>query len=106
MYKVAFFIHQKSGMNTQDFRSYWSGTHSEIIKKIPGLRKYVQNYAISDTEGNAPLYDGFAEVWFDDQESFAHGLASPEGQAAIADVENFADVASMQALDVQEIKIV
>ncbi len=93
-------------MELEDFYKYWRETHTQVSAKIPGLRKYVQNRSIDDQEGNPAAFDGFSEMWFDDAEAFAVALETPEGQAALADTENFIDLERMLTLSVDEIDIV
>jgi len=66
----------------------------------------VQNHSVSASIGSAAPYDGFAEVWFDDQKAFEHAMATPEANAAIADLPNFLDAERMQSFVVDEINIV
>ena len=54
---------------------------------MPGLRGYVQNHATD--RGNVPY--AVAERYFDSPEALHEALATPEGQAALADLRNFVD---------------
>ena len=74
------------------FDRYYTSTHIPIAKKIPGLRKYDVS-----TGGVATLY-------FDSVADIQNAFASPEGQAAAADLANFADGgADMYILDTVEV---
>ena len=106
MFKVVFLVHKKADMEAQDFRRHWRETQGSLSAKIPGLKKYVQNHAISTPDGSTPPYDGFAEVWFDSREAFEHEMASPEAEAVMADLPNFIDEERMQTFFVDEIEIV
>jgi len=106
MHKAIFLINKQPDLDHAEFRQYWSESHSQIAAKLPGLRKYVQNHALPDPNGNQPVFDGFAELWFDDTIAFAAALESPEGVAALEDVQNFANTEKMIAFDVEEIPIV
>jgi uncharacterized protein (TIGR02118 family) len=72
------------------FDRYYFETHVPIAKKIPGLRSYTVN------SGNPAMLAGsfsphmIAELDFDSIPALQAGMASPEGQAAAADVANFA----------------
>jgi len=99
-------INRKPGMEPDEFKKYWSEVHPKISTKVPGVRKYVQNHSKSDLDGNAPAYDGFSEMWFDDEQSFMAAMGSPEGEAAAADVANFADVEQMLTFNIEEIEII
>ena len=103
---MVFLVHRKPGMEAEEFRQYWGETHAPIAAQLPGLRKYVQNHSAVITNGPPPMYDGFAEMWWDDVEAMEQSLASPEGQAALADVDNFIDLERMQTFSVDEVTIV
>ena len=106
MIKMVFLVHKRSDMDTEEFSRYWRETHAAIGAKLPGLRKYVQNHSIAAPDGTPASYDGFAELWFDDVASLEQAMASPEGEAVVADLENFLDVASMQAFSVDEVTVI
>lgn len=60
-----------------------------------------------DPDGKPAEYDGYAEICFDNAEAFEHAMASPEGQAVIADQKNFMYVERMPMfLRVDEVTIV
>jgi uncharacterized protein (TIGR02118 family) len=104
--KVVFLVHKRPDIGSEEFRRHWRQTQGALGAKIPGTRKYVQNHTVGSLgEGVAP-YDGFAEMWFDNKEAFEQAMATPEAQAAIADLPNFLDTALMQSFVVEEIQIV
>ena len=106
MLKMVFLVHRRPGMAAEDFRTYWTQTHAPIAARLPGLRRYVQNHALTPEGEDPPAFDGFAEMWWDDADAMQQSMASPEGQAALADVENFLDVGRMQTLIVEQAEIV
>ncbi len=106
MLKMVFLVHRSPRMEVEEFRQYWKETHAPIAARLPGLRKYVQNHSAASTNETSSMYDGFAELWWDDLEAMEQSLASPEGQAALADAENFIDVERMQSFTVDEVTIV
>ncbi len=106
MLKMVFLINRRPDMEAEDFRRYWKETHAPIAAKLPGLRKYVQNHFAAAPDGTPPVYDGFAELWWDDAEAMEQSMASAEGQAAVADGDNFLDVERIQKFTVDEVKIV
>jgi uncharacterized protein (TIGR02118 family) len=72
------------------FEQYYHGTHIPLAKQIPGLRSYTINKGpISAGDATSPYYL-IAILEFDSLEAIGAGVASPEGQAAVADVPNFA----------------
>jgi hypothetical protein len=65
MIKYVTVLFRREGMSREEFGRYWKDTHAPILTQIPGLRGYVQNHALPDSEGNEPPYDGFGELHFD-----------------------------------------
>lgn len=71
------------------FDQYYKTTHRALADKIPGVREW--HAGKCDTpDGSKPPYYLVAALDFDSRAALESGLASPEGQAAAADVENFA----------------
>lgn len=71
------------------FDRYYHETHIPIAKQIPGLRSYViSNGPVRALAGVAPHL--VAILQFDSLADVNAALASPEGQAAAADLPNFA----------------
>ena len=71
------------------FDRYYHQTHIPLAKKIPGLRSYViSNGPVQALAGMAPHL--VAILHFDSLADLNTALASPEGQAAAADLPNFA----------------
>jgi uncharacterized protein (TIGR02118 family) len=68
------------------FDRHYLQTHLPIAKRIPGLRRYeVNDGPIATPAGPAP-YHLMATLHFDDMAAIQNAFASPEGQAAAADV--------------------
>jgi uncharacterized protein (TIGR02118 family) len=72
------------------FDRYYFATHIPIAKKIPGLRKYEVSAGLVATPAGASDFHLIAILHFDDMAAIQRALASPEGQAAAADVQTFA----------------
>ena len=102
---MVFLVHRRSDMDAEEFSRYWREDHAPIGAKLPGLRRYIQNHSTGAPDGSSPPYDGFAELWFDNVASLEQALASPEGQAVLADTENFIDLERMQTFSVDEVTI-
>jgi uncharacterized protein (TIGR02118 family) len=72
------------------FDKYYFETHVPIAKRIPGLRKFeVSQGGIGSPAGDSGVHR-IAVLHFDDMAALKTALASPEGQAAVADVGVFA----------------
>lgn len=75
--------------DTAAFDRYYQETHIPIARKIPGLRSYgISTGPVQALAGSAPYL--IAILTFDSLDAVNAALASPEGQAAAADLPNFA----------------
>jgi uncharacterized protein (TIGR02118 family) len=72
------------------FDKYYFETHVPIAKKIPGLRKYEVSRGPVATPMGPSGFHLVAKLRFDDMAALQAALASPQGQAAAADVQAFA----------------
>ncbi|HEX2174019.1 MAG TPA: EthD family reductase [Dehalococcoidia bacterium] len=66
---------------------YWRDTHAPIALGLPGLRRYVQSRAVV-RPGREPRVDGFAEVWFDDEDTLRAAVRGEVGARLLADEAN------------------
>ena len=69
---------------------HWVEIHAPLARKVPGLRRYVQNHILgerrrADIEEVLVEIDGIAELWFDDQAALEAAARTPEMQALHAD---------------------
>lgn len=72
------------------FDSYYFGTHVPLARKIPGLRSYeVTRGDVMGMAGKHAVYL-IATLSFDSMAAIAAAMGSAEGQAAAADLANFA----------------
>ena len=72
------------------FDRYYFETHVPIAKKVPGLRSYIVNDGPLNVVAGSQLPYLIAELEFDSMPDLQSALASVEGQAAAADLSNFA----------------
>jgi uncharacterized protein (TIGR02118 family) len=71
------------------FDRYYHEKHIPLARKIPGLRAYlISTSPVQAIAGSAPYL--VAILNFDSMADLSAALASPEGQAAAADLPNFA----------------
>jgi len=81
----------KTPKSIDAFNTYYFTKHVPLAKTIPGLR----SYRVSDGPVGLPVEPGavhlIAILEFDSVEAIQRALASPEGQATVADLGNFAD---------------
>ena len=79
------------------FHEHWRTTHAGIIVRLPGIRRYVQNYPL----GDAP-FDAVAESSFDDTQAMKALARTPQYAEVLADEPNFIDAASMHSIITEE----
>ena len=72
------------------FDRHYEATHSKLALALPGLRSYTGTRLAPGPDGTPPPYYFIAVLSFDDQASLAAAVSSPEGQAAVGDLANFA----------------
>ncbi|MGD9529072.1 EthD family reductase [Pseudonocardia sp.] len=72
------------------FDRHYLGTHGPLATKLPGLQRFTTMHPGPDPEGNPPAYYFIAVLDFADGAAVQSAVASPEGEAAIADLANFA----------------
>lgn len=82
-------LYQKP-QNAAAFDDHYFSRHVPLAKTIPGLRRYtVNDGAINSAAGPSKLHL-VALLTFDSMAALQQALASPEGQAATADLGHFA----------------
>ena len=90
MIKSTSLLTRKRGMTREQFMKHWVEVHAPLAHAVPGLRRYVQSHIIEerrrpDIPATDVEVDGIAELWYDDAESMARAMASPESKALHAD---------------------
>jgi uncharacterized protein (TIGR02118 family) len=103
MFKVMFFLYRRADLGAEEFQRYSREVHMPLVRKVPGLERYVVNHVVGNPAGAADACDGVAELSFASAEAFQAALGSPEGQAALADQPNYVDTSRTHALVVDEL---
>jgi uncharacterized protein (TIGR02118 family) len=87
MYQIVVSYAQPS--DPQAFLDYYRNSHVPVATKIPGVRHYGW-IVCKRPDGEPPAHFVIAVLRFDSEQDAMDALGSPEGQAAVADVANFA----------------
>jgi uncharacterized protein (TIGR02118 family) len=107
MVKIVSFFKRSPGVTVEEFQSHWRSRHAELVVRLPGLRRYVQNHTLlSGYEKREPDFDGIAEAWFDDTAALRVSGASAEYRAVKADEAHFLDSAGLGSMITEEVVIV
>lgn len=92
MLKFMVVLYRRRGISSKEFRKHLCDIHGPLARRLPGLRKYVQNYPAQDTKRTAPPWDAVVELYWDDRDAMEAAWKSPEGAASDADLPLFVDM--------------
>ena len=90
-------------MSREDFSEYLRTVHGNLARNLPGLKRYIQNHPARDSKRKPPAWDEVVELYWENREAMEAAWASPEGAAATADLEAFADLSRSSWSIVEEI---
>ena len=83
MVKALSFFKRRAGMPVEEFQGYWRSRHPDVVTKLPGIRRYVQSHTRPAAyQRGEPVYNGIAEVWFEDTAAM-HALRGTVEVAAV-----------------------
>jgi uncharacterized protein (TIGR02118 family) len=103
MVKAVSFFKRKPDMSVEAFQAYWRTAHPEVVVKLPGIRRYVQSHTLpAGYRGREPVYDGIAEIWFDDTGAMRALAGTPAYAAVEADEATFIDRSTMGLIITEE----
>jgi uncharacterized protein (TIGR02118 family) len=72
------------------FDKYYYDVHIPIAKKIKGLKKWTIGKVVGTPDGSPSPYYFLADLYAESPEALQAIMSSPEAQAAVEDVPNFA----------------
>lgn len=110
MIRVTFLLRRKAELSREAFYDYWLNKHGPLVASVArdlNMLRYVQVHTLDDDAnaamaaargGMEPVYDGVAEVWFENRAAFEAAFASDAGKAAgsrlVEDEARFIDLAN------------
>jgi len=103
MLKFMVVLYRRPEMTPAEFRQHLEQVHGPLARKLPGLRRYLQNYPLADAKRKSPGWDAIVELYFDSREAMEAAWKSPEGAASDADLPLFADLTRTTWSAVEEI---
>ncbi len=91
MPKMVAFLKKRPQLSVEQFQAHWNAPHGKLGSAVPGARRYVQSHPLASSYRNerTPLWDGVAEVWFENDEAMRSNASTPQYQAVLADEPNF-----------------
>ncbi len=69
------------------FEKYYTDVHLPLVAKVPNIRRAETAKIFPKEDGSPTPAYRLAELYFDDYETASASIASPEGQAALADAK-------------------
>ncbi|MDS1117004.1 EthD family reductase [Gordonia westfalica] len=87
MYRVTIIYNRPT--DTAAFDEYYQNKHLPLVAKIPNLTRFAAGKCEA-LDANPPAAYALAQLYFDSKDQAGAAFASTEGQAAAADVGNFA----------------
>jgi uncharacterized protein (TIGR02118 family) len=103
MVKTIAVVKHKPAMTVEAFQEYWRTTHAAVVSRLPGLRRYVQSHTLlSGYRKGEPVFDGIAELWFDDTQAMRVLAGTAEYEAVQADEARFIDRERMATIVTEE----
>ena len=105
MIKEIGLLKRKPGISPAEFSKAWRDFAPTVLSSYPGIRKYIQNVVVQLPGSEPSAYDGVAEAWWDDIESFLAAAArtqSEKGQDLISALDKFADLSQMLVILAEE----
>jgi uncharacterized protein (TIGR02118 family) len=101
--KAVSFFKRKAGMAVEEFQAYWRRRHPAAVTRLPGVRRYVQSHTrLAGYQKGEPIYDGIAELWFEDTKAMHALRGTKELEAVEADEAVFIDRSTMRLILTEE----
>src|SRR5262245_45556277 len=92
MLKFMVVLYRKPGLTTEQFSDNLRNEHGPMAERLPGLRKYVQNYVVPDPSRSHPGWDAIVELFWDDWAAMEVAWKTPQGQRATDHLVEFVDL--------------
>ncbi|MBI1760570.1 MAG: EthD family reductase [Acidobacteria bacterium] len=105
MIKFIVVVYRRADFSHAEFARYFREVHGPLAEQLPGLRKYVQNFVDDDPTRKPPGWDVVSELYFESRAAMEAAWATPAGEAATRDLENFADLGRTTWSVVEEIAV-
>jgi len=76
--------------SSEEFEKYYKDTHLPLVAKMEGMARSELTKFIDGPDGGKPAFYRMAELYFATEKQMDETMGSPEGQAAVADISQFA----------------
>lgn len=105
MLKFMVVVYKLSTMGESEFVRYFREVHGPLALKLPGLKKYRQNFVAADPTRKHPGWNAIIELYWENWQDMEAAWKSPEGSAATADLPAFADLTRTTWSIVEELAV-
>jgi uncharacterized protein (TIGR02118 family) len=105
MVKGIWMMKRKPDMTAEEFLTRYKQHGPLALRLIPGIKRYVQNYAASLSSRGEPRYDGITEIWFEDLDAWRKARdweKTEAGRPVREDGEKFIDASRSAFVLVEE----
>jgi uncharacterized protein (TIGR02118 family) len=85
MVKLVCLLQRPSSVSREDFHRWWTEEHIPLVRKFPGLQKYVVSLTTRALLGETDEWDGVAELWFLKDEDIEAAYSEVAGATGKAD---------------------
>jgi uncharacterized protein (TIGR02118 family) len=88
-------LKKKRDWDANRFRRHWLDRHGPLARQLPGLSGYVQNHVVqhphsrADPARGTEEFDGFSQLWFEDDSAARIAISSDLGRSLVADEGHF-----------------
>ncbi len=94
MIRITFLLRRKPDLSAEAFTDYWLNEHGPLVASHArhlNMLRYVQVHTLGDPANDAmakarggmePVYDGVAEVWFENREALTAAMETDAGRKA------------------------
>jgi uncharacterized protein (TIGR02118 family) len=89
-------LKRRPDVSSEQFQREWFDVHSMLVKRLPEVRGYRQNFVFDRAHGrgrsasyNDLPIDGIVELWFQDIESIDAGFSSDAGKTLMVHASEF-----------------
>jgi uncharacterized protein (TIGR02118 family) len=94
---VRFLALYETPADPEAFDRHYREIHIPLVRRLPGLRRYVVGRDLAPVRGGAPCYL-VAELEWDTMEQLRAAFASPEGRATADDAARLQELASVRSM--------
>lgn len=106
--KSMFLTRRKPDLTVEEFQSHWREKHAKLIPGTPGLLGYSQCHVLPSLYKNEnPPYDGVAELWWPDLDTFMKAWHSKEHMdTQFEDLQRFIDLENTVGMLVKPYRLI